>query len=64
MLNLTWQYEVTLMPAPYVMRLFRLQQEQQEQQRVLADSAWQESGLVFTNEFGRYVSYRTAYDSF
>ncbi|MFR4157269.1 MAG: tyrosine-type recombinase/integrase, partial [Oscillospiraceae bacterium] len=29
-----------------------------------AGRAWEDSGLVFTNEFGRYVSYRAIFDSF
>ena len=53
-----------LMPAPYVMNLLRMQKARQAQQRLLAGPAWQDSGLVFTNEFGRYVSYRAVYDSF
>jgi len=54
----------TLMPAPYVMRLLQLQREQQEKLKEIAGPAWQDSGLVFTNEFGRFISYRAAYDSF
>lgn len=54
----------TLMPAPYVMNLLRTQRARQAQQRLLAGAAWQDSGLVFTNEFGRYLSYRALYDSF
>lgn len=53
-----------LMPAPSVMNLLRMQKARQAQQRLLAGPAWQDSGLVFTNEFGRYVSYRAVYDSF
>ena len=30
----------------------------------MAGPAWEDTGLVFTNEFGRYVSYRALYDSF
>ena len=30
----------------------------------MAGPAWEDSGLVFTNEFGRYVSYRAIFDSF
>lgn len=51
-------------PAPFVMNLLREQQQIQARQRNEAGSAWQESGLVFTTELGRYVSYRALYDSF
>ena len=30
----------------------------------MAGPAWEDSGLVFTNEFGRYISYRAIFDSF
>ena len=51
-------------PAPFVMNLLKEQQQIQMRQREAAGSAWQESGLVFTTELGRYVSYRALYDSF
>ena len=54
----------TLSPAPFVMNLLREQKEIQERQKALAGPAWEESGLVFTNELGRYVSYRAMYDNF
>lgn len=54
----------TLTPAPYVMNLLRAQKVHQAEQRLMAGPAWQDSGLVFTNEFGRYISYRAIYDSF
>ena len=53
-----------LSPAPFVMNLLEEQRQIQERQRLSAGSAWQESGLVFTTELGRYVSYRAVYDSF
>lgn len=53
-----------LTPAPYVMKLLRAQKVRQTQQRLLAGPAWDDSGFVFTNEFGRYISYRAIYDSF
>ena len=31
---------------------------------MMAGPAWKDTGLVFTNEFGRYISYRAIYDSF
>ena len=54
----------TITPAPYVMKLLQTQKVQQATQRLLAGPAWEGSGLVFTNEFGRYVSYRAIFDSF
>lgn len=54
----------TLTPAPYVMKLLQAQKVQQAKQRLMAGPAWEDSGLVFTNEFGRYVSYRAIFDSF
>ena len=54
----------TLTPAPYVMKLLRAQKVHQAEQKLMAGPAWEDTGLVFTNEFGRYVSYRALYDSF
>ena len=54
----------TITPAPYVMKLLQAQRVQQARQRLMAGPAWEDSGLVFTNEFGRYVSYRAIFDSF
>ena len=54
----------TLTPAPYVMKLLRAQKIRQAEQKLMAGPAWEDTGLVFTNEFGRYVSYRAIYDSF
>ena len=54
----------TITPAPYVMKLLQAQKEQQAEQRLMAGPAWEDSGLVFTNEFGRYVSYRAIFDIF
>ena len=54
----------TITPAPYVMKLLQAQKVQQAEQRLMAGPAWEASGLVFTNEFGRYVSYRAIFDSF
>ena len=54
----------TITPAPYVMKLLQAQKVQQAEQRLMAGPAWEDSGLVFTNEFGRYVSYRAIFDCF
>lgn len=54
----------TLRPAPYVMGLLRQQKARQAEMRLCAGPAWQDSGLVFTNEQGRYMSLRAVYDPF
>lgn len=54
----------TITPAPYVMKLLQAQKVQQAGQRLMAGPAWEDSGLVFTNEFGCYVSYRAIFDCF
>lgn len=54
----------TITPAPYVMKLLQAQKVQQAKQRLMAGPAWEDSGFVFTNEFGRYVSYRAIFDCF
>ena len=54
----------TLTPAPYVMKLLRAQKVHQTEQKLMAGPAWEDTGSVFTNEFGRYISYRALYDSF
>ena len=48
-----------------VPELFRLQEEKQAQMRENAGSLWmKESNFVFTNEVGKFISYRTVYDCF
>ena len=50
--------------APSVMKLLRLHKaEQLRQQRLLGDE-WVNKELVFTNDFGDRLSYRTVYDCF
>ena len=50
--------------APSVVRLFHLQKIKQNGMRTKAGELWQETGLIFTNEVGSRLSYRTAYDCF
>lgn len=50
--------------APSVVLLFRLQKLEQNSMRMEAGDAWQENGLVFSNQTGGYLSYRTVYDCF
>mgnify|MGYP002624250309 CR=1 FL=1 len=54
-----------IVPAPYVMDLLREQQALQAKWAEEAGSAWNnEFNLVFTNELGRYTSFRALYDCF
>lgn len=46
------------------MKLLQVQKAQQAKQSLMAGPAWETSGLVFTNEFEHYVSYRAIFDSF
>ena len=50
--------------ASSVVFLFRLQKLKQNGMRLEAGDAWQENGLVFSNQTGGYLSYRTVYDCF
>lgn len=50
--------------APSVIQLFRLQKLEQNSMRMEASDAWEEHGLIFTNQTGGYLSYRTVYDCF
>lgn len=50
--------------APSVMKLFALQKQRQDFQRKVVGEAWENSGMVFTNPLGGYLSSRTVYDCF
>lgn len=50
-----------LTAPPYVMEILRNQQERQNQWRLAAGDAWEETGLVFTNELGHNLSAQTIY---
>lgn len=54
----------TIAPAPSVMKLLRIQRAQQAEQRLKVGELWEDTGMVFTNETGGYLSYRTVYDCF
>jgi integrase len=54
----------TLTPAPWVMKSLRVQRIKQTEQRLKVGPMWEDSGMVFTNETGGYLSYRTVYDCF
>lgn len=54
----------TITPAPWVMKLLRSQKARQAEQQLKMGPLWENSGMVFTNETGGYLSYRTVYDCF
>ncbi|MCL2084664.1 MAG: site-specific integrase [Oscillospiraceae bacterium] len=53
-----------LSPAPFVMAALREQRRLQAATRDLACDLWQDSGLVFTNEFGRYLTAKSVYGEY
>lgn len=53
-----------LVLAPSIVHLFRCQWLKQVENRLKAGERWKETGLVFTNPSGGYLSYRTVYDCF
>ena len=54
----------TITPAPWVMKLLRSQKARQAEQQLKMGPLWENSGMVFTNKTGGYLSYRTVYDCF
>ena len=46
------------------MKLLRTQKARQAEQQLKTGGLWENSGMVFTNETGGYLSYRTVYDCF
>lgn len=50
--------------APSVVRLFRWQKLKQNCQRLEAGEVWTENNLIFSNQTGGFLSYRTVYDCF
>lgn len=51
-------------PADFVMELLRRQWSRQAGWRLRAGPAWEDSGLVFTNELGKHLSPYTVYHNF
>ena len=47
-----------------MLQLFRYQKQQQAFRAASAGDSWTDSGLVFTNQNGGTLSYRTVYDCF
>lgn len=54
----------TITPAPYVMQILKAQWIRQTQQRFKLAGDWEDTGMVFTNDTGGYLSNRTVYDCF
>lgn len=50
--------------APSVIQLFRLQKLKQNGMRLEAGDCWEEKNLIFSNQTGDFLSYRTVYDCF
>jgi len=50
--------------APSVIQLFRLQKLEQNAMRLEAGPLWEEKNLIFSNQIGSFLSYRTVYDCF
>ena len=53
-----------IVPADFVMDLLRQQWSQQAEWRLRAGPAWEDSGLVFTNELGEHLVPFTVYKKF
>jgi len=51
-------------PADFVMELLHRQRSRQAEWRLRAGPAWEDSGLVFTNELGEHLSPYTVYHNF
>ena len=54
----------TITPAPWVMQLLRRHHLQQTEQRLKIGPAWEDSGLVFVNELGGHLAFRTVNKDF
>jgi len=50
--------------APTVLNLFQLQKAAQVEKAQKAGCMWEENNLIFTNELGSFLSYRTVYDCY
>ena len=53
-----------IVPADFVMNLLRQQRARQAEWRLRAGPAWEDSGLVFTNELGEHLAPFTVYKKF
>ena len=50
----------TVSLAQWVMRTLKSHKERQAEQRLRGGAAWEDSGLVFTNEIGHHLRHATA----
>lgn len=51
-------------PAPWVMNYLKIHKREQTKARLRAGEAWEDSGLVFTNEVGHHLATHTVYKKF
>ncbi len=54
----------TITPAPSIMNLLKVHRREQLERRLMAGPLWEDTGLVFTNDVGGFLSRRTVYDTF
>ena len=54
----------TITPAPWVIELLRQHRAQQAQARLQAGIAWENSGLVFTDDLGHHLAFATVLKNF
>ncbi len=54
----------TITPAPFIMQLLKVHRREQMERRLMSGPLWEDTGLVFTNDAGGFLSRRTVYDNF
>jgi integrase len=54
----------TITPAPWVIQQLRAHWTAQVEKRLQLGACWRDQGLVFPNDTGGFLSYRTVYDCF
>lgn len=54
----------TIAPAPRVMQILRVYRAKQAAQRLKAGELWEDSGLVFTDDFGHHLAIHTVYKDY
>ena len=54
----------TITPPPFIMKELKKHRAKQAEAQLLSGATWEGKGLVFCNEHGGYLSYRTAYDCY
>lgn len=53
-----------IMPATFVMETLRRVRTKQLESRLLYGELWEDTGFVFTDEFGHHLKHRTVYNNF